>query len=365
MSEPLKHMYNVQFFERLCPVLNEVIPNFDERRFVYDVFDTTWPDLELKQRTRQITVALGRCLPSDYREAVELVICLSNLLRKKEKQQSYPYIFLPDFIELFGLDHFSRSMKAIEECTKFVSAEFAIRPFIIRYPQKTMKRMLAWSKHPHPSVRRLSSEGCRPRLPWAMGLPAFKKDPSLILPILENLKCDPSEYVRRSVANNLNDIAKDHPDMALKIAKEWKGVSPVTEWIIKHGCRTLLKRGHESVLNLHGFNTNAKAFIKDFTLSKKVTIGDSLAFDFTFFHQETTATSFRLEYIIDYLTRSGKTSRKVFKITEHTFEPGTCIQFTRKQSFKDFTTRKHFAGKHYLRILSNGKELAGSEFLVC
>ena len=169
-----------------------------------------------------------------------------------------------------------------------------------------MQRMLVWSKHPHPSVRRLSSEGCRPRLPWAMGLPAFKKDPSLILPILENLKCDPSEYVRRSVANNLNDIAKDHPDIALKIAKKWKGVDPATDWIIKHGGRTLLKRGHESILNLHGFNTNAKAFIKDLTLSKKVTIGDSLLFDFSFFHQEATATSFRLEYVIDYLTRSGK-----------------------------------------------------------
>ena len=223
MSEPLKFMYNVQFFERLVPVLKEVIPRFEERKFVYSVFDTAWADLELKQRTRQVTRALHRTLPSEYPQAVEMVIAISNLLRTKEKAQSYPFIFLPEYIELYGMDHFSLSMKAIEESTKLVSAEFAIRPFIIRYPKETMATMLSWSKHPEASVRRLASEGCRPRLPWAMGLPDFKKDPGPILPILENLKNDSSEYVRRSVANNLNDIAKDHPDLALQIAKKWKG----------------------------------------------------------------------------------------------------------------------------------------------
>jgi len=213
-------------------------------------------------------------------------------------------------------------------------------------------------------VRRLSSEGCRPRLPWAMGLPDFKKDPSPILPILENLKADPSEYVRRSVANNLNDIGKDHPEIALQIARAWKGKSPETDWIIKHGCRTLLKRGHETALNLNGFDPKAKASVKEVTHSAKVAIGDRLDFGFTFLSQEKKSTRFRLEYAVDYQTRSGKVSRKIFKLTENTFEPFEPIQILRKQSFKDLTTRKHFKGRHYLRIFANGRELAGSEFFV-
>jgi len=364
MSEPLKYMYNVNFFERLYPVLKSVIPGFEERRFVYSVFDAEWPDLELKQRTRQITKALSKCLPTEYPKAVELVVSIASLLREKEKEQSYPFVFLPEYIELYGLNHFSLSMKALEESTKLVSAEFAIRPFIVHYPRETMKYMVAWSKHPDASVRRLSSEGCRPRLPWAMGLPDFKKDPAPILPILENLKADPSEYVRRSVANNLNDIAKDHPEIALQIARAWQGVSPETDWIIKHGCRTLLKRGHEAALNLNGFDPKAKASVKEFTLSGKVAIGDRLDFGFTFLSREKKSTRFRLEYALDYQTRSGKVSRKVFKLTENTFEPHEPIHILRKQSFKDLTTRKHFKGRHYLRILVNGKELAGREFLV-
>lgn len=365
MSEPLKYMYNVQFFERLCPVLKKVIPHFEERTFVYTVFDTAWPDLELKQRTRQITKALRKCLPSEYPKAIEMVVSISNLLRRQEREQNYPFIFLPEYIELYGIDHFEISMKAIEESTKLVSAEFAIRPFIIRYPQETMHYMVSWSKHPEASVRRLSSEGCRPRLPWAIGLPDFKKDPSPILPILENLKTDSSEYVRRSVANNLNDIAKDHPDVTLQIAKKWRGISPETDWIIKHGCRTLLKRGDQAILDLHGFNPEANAYVKKLEVSKKVTIGENLEFSFRFLNQEDKSTRFRLDYAIDYQSRTGKISRKIFKLTEKAFEPGVSILFHRKQSFKDFTTRKHYKGKHYLRILANSKELARSEFFVC
>ncbi len=366
MSEPLKYMYNPQFFERLCPVLKEVIPQFEERKFVHSVFDTRWPELELKQRTRQVTKALHSCLPVEFPKAMEMVVSISHRLRKdKEHEQMYPFIFLPEYIELYGMNHFELSMKAIEESTKLVSAEFAIRPFIIRYPKETMKHMLLWSRHPEASVRRFSSEGCRPRLPWAMGLPDFKKDPSPILPILENLKTDPSEYVRRSVANNLNDIAKDHPDLALQIAKKWSGKCAATDWIVRHGCRTLLKRGNEAILDLHGFNPQAKAGIKDFQATSKVFIGDHLDFSFTFINKEINSSRFRLEYAIDYQTLSGKISKKIFKVTENTFDPSLLYHFKRKQSFKDLTTRKHFKGKHCLRILSNGKELASTEFLVC
>jgi hypothetical protein len=198
-----------------------------------------------------------------------------------------------------------------------------------------------------------------------MGLPDFKRDPSPILPILENLKADPSEYVRRSVANNLNDIAKDHPDLALRIAEAWSGKNPATDWIVKHGCRTLLKRGNEAVLHLHGFNPLAKASVDQLMATKEVLIGGHLAFSFVFVNKEKRRSRFRLEYSIDYQTLSGKISRKVFKLTENSFEPFQTFEFKRRQSFKQLTTRKHFKGKHRLRILSNGKEKASMEFFVC
>lgn len=364
MSEPLKYMYNPQFFNELCPTLKEVIPHFDERKFIYSVFDTSWPDLELKQRTRQVTKALQDCLPKEFPKAVKMIVDISNLLRKKNRQQRYPYIFLPDYIELCGIDHFDLSMNALEESTQLISAEFAVRPFILRYPTETMQYMMKWSEHCQPSVRRLASEGCRPRLPWGIGIPALKKDPSSIIPILENLKEDASEDVRRSVANNLNDIAKDHPEIALKLAKKWRGKSEATDWIIKHGCRTLLKKGDQSVLRLHGFEPAAQGEIVDFEVTNKVAVGDYLNFSFAFVNREERSTRFRLEYAIDYITRSGKKSIKVFKITENIFSASEWIHFKRKQSFKDLTTRKHFEGKHRIRLLANGRELANAEFFV-
>jgi 3-methyladenine DNA glycosylase AlkC len=364
MPEPLKLMYNSKFFEDVCPLIKEVVPGFPERPFIYFVFDNEWPDLELKQRTRRITNALGQFLPKNYPKAVEYVKALSRLLLTKCKGQStYPYIFLPDFIEVFGMDHFDVSMRGLEETTKLVSAEFAIRPFIMKYPQ-TMKVMRRWSKHSDPAVRRLSSEGCRPRLPWGMALPQFKDNPSPIIPILENLKSDPSESVRRSVANNLNDIAKDNPDIALTIAKKWKGSCPETDWIIKHGCRTLLKQGDVNVLNLHGYNHRSKAEVMDFDVDKTVKVGQHLSFHFYFVSHENHESRFRLEYAIDYKTATGRISRKIFKVAENSFEPEVKVFISRKKSFEDFATRKHFRGEHVIRILVNSVEKARREFLV-
>src|SRR5690606_608739 len=216
--EPLKYMYNVDFFEKLSAALVKVIPNFPEKQFIHHVFDTRWPELELKQRTTQVAQALYKCLPSDFSKSVSSVVALANHIRTTENfQAGYPLIFIPEYISSYGLQHFELSMRALEDITQLISAEFAIRPFILQYPEKTMRQMLSWSKHPSAAVRRLSSEGCRPRLPWAPALPEFKKDPTPVLAILENLKCDPSEFVRRSVANNLNDIAKDHPEIALEV----------------------------------------------------------------------------------------------------------------------------------------------------
>jgi len=365
MTTPLKYMYNPAYFEKICPVLNQSLPGFDCRDFIFRIFNNEWPDKELKERVRHIAVVLHNFLDKDFRKGSRQVVAIAEALMKTERLQGFENMFLADYIEVFGIDHPDESLTALEEVTKLVSGEFAVRPFIQRYPEKTMKYIYAWSESEHASVRRLSSEGCRPRLPWAMALPRFKEDPSPILPILERLKDDPSDYVRRSVANNLNDIAKDHPDLILQLAEKWRGKSPGTDWIIKHGCRSLLKKGHSQALSLHGFNPKSSAHVRQLLLPAKVRIGEYLDFRFAFVNKEKKPTPFRLEYAIDYITSTGKISRKVFKLKENLFLPGQRVTIQRKQSFKDFTTRKHFPGKHRLSILANGKKIAATEFLVC
>lgn len=163
-------------------------------------------------------------------------------------------MFFPDYIERFGMEDYAVAVGTMERLTAFTSCEFAVRPFIKKHEGQMLEQMLGWSEHSSHHVRRLASEGSRPRLPWAMALPKLKKDPSPILPILENLKVDSSEYVRRSVANNLNDISKDNPDVALSVFRDWIGHSPETNRIVKHGCRTLLKQGVPEAMELFGFS---------------------------------------------------------------------------------------------------------------
>lgn len=364
MATPLKYMYNPAYFESLCPVLHECVSGFDSREFVFRVFNNNWPDMELKERVRHISNALHPFLDKSFPAAAQQLICIARTIMEKTELRGFSNIFLPDYIEIHGLEYPDDALDAFEEITKLVSAEFGIRPFIARYPDKVMKRMLRWALSDNKDVRRLASEGCRPRLPWAMALPDFKADPSPVLPILEKLKDDPSEYVRKSVANNLNDIAKDHPDVVLGLARKWIGQSPRTNWIIKHGCRSLLKKGDDSALSLHGFNPKSKARVRQLLHPGEVKIGESLDFTFAFVNAESLPTPFRIEYAIDYLTSTGKKSTKVFKLKENLFKPGESVIIKRKQSFRDFTTRKHFPGKHRISILANGKKIAASDFTV-
>jgi 3-methyladenine DNA glycosylase AlkC len=222
--------------------------------------------------------------------------------------------------------------------------------------------MYKWSNHPNAMVRRLSTEGFRPRLPWGMAVPYLKKDPSVILPVLEKLKQDESESVRRSVANNLNDIAKDHPEIVLKLAAEWSGQSKETDWVIRHGSRTLLKKGNAGALKHFGLAEAKGVKIEALQTSKKrIKVGDALNISFSL--KVKAEIKLRIEYGIDFVKANGKTSRKIFKLSEGFFEKGT-YEFSRKQSFKDFTTRKHYAGKHTLAIIVNGVEKGNVEFSV-
>ncbi len=359
-------MFSRALLQGFAQTVCQVRPAFDAAAFLKMVFNDDWEQRELKQRMRHIAECLGAALPPEYPKALSILVEVTELLLAEQGEKMvFEYCFLPDFVEVFGQEHPDQSIPALATLTRWSSAEFAIRPFLLRYPEGMYPQMLAWSVHESPLVRRLSSEGFRPRLPWGMGIPALKRDPAPILPVLENLKNDPAETVRRSVANNLNDISKDHPELVINRAKQWQGRNPDTDWIVRHALRGLLKKGHPEALALFGFDQSVSGIeIEQLLVPDSVKIGDKLAFSFLVKNTSRQAQQIRLEYGIDYLTGTGKISRKVFKIKEMTLNAGGQEIIQRHQQFTNFTTRKHYPGEHQLRILVNGREMVQRAFKV-
>ncbi|MCL2592007.1 MAG: DNA alkylation repair protein [Defluviitaleaceae bacterium] len=373
MVEALKDMFNKEFFDRFTKDLKLIIKDFNTRKFISQIMDDEWEKKEFKQRCWHITTVLKNFLPADYKDAIAKILELLSHLKDVHNfseiddttfglSLEYGWI-LDNFVEQYGLDDYETSIKAIEKITQFTSCEFSVRPFIIKYPEKMMKQMLAWSKHEHWGVRRLSSEGCRPRLPWSMALPNLKENPAPIIPILENLKNDVSRFVRLSVANNLNDIAKDNPATVINLVKKWQGKSENINWIIKHGCRTLLKQGNAETMEIFGFNDIKDISIKDFKISTpKVKINESLEFGFTLMNNSSKKIKIRLEYGIYYQKANETLSKKVCKISEKEYAKNSITHITRKHSFKVVTTRVLHPGLHQVSIIINGKEFEKYDF---
>lgn len=364
MPELLKNIYNREFFEEFTEALGQVYPEFDKSSFLNQIFSNDWIEKELKHRIRHITNILNLTLSGSYIRDVRILLNSIQWLQQNGIQEkSIEYMFIPDYIEQFGLNHYKVSIDALESITKFTSCEFAVRPFIQKYPDTMIEQMLEWSVHPHPMVRRLSSEGCRPRLPWAMAIPSLKLNPDKIIPILEALKNDDSESVRRSVANNLNDISKDNPSVVIRLSNKWHGHSNEINWVIKHGCRTLLKQGNAKVLNLFGFGSVKDIQIENIQIiTPVVKIGGALAFQFQLINQSKTNAKIRLEYGIYYQKMNGSLSKKVFKISEKIYPQKSSTTIIRKQSFKIITTRKFHPGLHQLSIVINGTETKKTNF---
>ncbi len=355
MPEPLKNLYNESFIKTLCCNLEAAYTKFDSEKFRGCIFDEEWDNKELKQRMRHISQTLHKFLPSDYRESIKILKCVSPQFHGFE-----PMIF-PDFVELYGLNDYKESILALEHFTLDSSSEFAVRPFIMKYNSKMMAQMEKWAESSNYHVRRLASEGCRPRLPWAMALPEFKKDPQPVFKILEKLKNDESEYVRRSVANNLNDISKDNPQKVIEIAKAWLGENSNTNWIVKHACRSLLKQGVPEIMGIFGYVKPSHMDIEGFEVQKSVSVGRYLKFSFNLRTQKSRLGKLRIEYAIHFLKYNGKHTRKVFKISE-----SYCSEqkkgIIKEHSFKVITTRKYYAGIHGITIIVNGQDLLCDKF---
>lgn len=363
MPELLKNRYCYESLHELAVRIVDVYHSFQADAFVNEIMNETWDELGLKARMRQIALNLGKYLPVDYEKALGVIDRV--IAGYPEGFNDFTLMYFPDFVEVFGQDecNWDLSIAALERYTQSSSSEFAVRPFIINHEERMMRQMSAWAKHDNEHVRRLASEGCRPLLPWGQVLDSFKKDPSPVLYILDQLKADPSLYVRKSVANNLNDISKNHPGLVAKLAKDWYGKNNHTDWIIKHGCRTLLKKGDRDVLEIFGFTDSCCINVDRFSLSPpSVTIGEDITFSFTI--QSAKPAKVRLEYGIDYVKANHKRNRKIFQISELTLTENQKKSYTKTHSFANFTTRKHYPGPHTITLIVNGTEHSSLNFEV-
>lgn len=357
MPELLKNYYNLALINKLAETLGSFYPALNTKDFINSVFNNEWESKELKQRMRHITHCLHHALPISYPKQIAI------LEKAAPHFNGFVAMFFPDFVEVYGLNDLATSVDALEHFTQYSSSEFAVRPFIIKYPNDMIKQHLIWSKHKNYHVRRLASEGIRPRLPWAIALPLFKKDPSPILPILNNLINDEQEYVRRSVANCLNDISKDHPQMVIDFINKWQNYSTNTNWILKHASRGLLKKGNEEVLKLFGIENNLNIRLYDFNIDKSILkIGDSFTFQFNIQLLENNDTKIRLEYNIYYMKANGKLSAKIFQIGTYVLNSNEVFKVNKKHAFINLTTRKHYTGTHKIAVVVNGKELGFLDF---
>jgi 3-methyladenine DNA glycosylase AlkC len=355
MAERLKDIFFTEAsLDTFADAIQKYYPRFDRKKFHQLVNDAEWKKRELKAKMRHVSQCLHETLPGSYKTT------LGILQKAAPHVKGFEAMSLPDYVELYGLDDWASSLPALAVFTRYASAEFAIRPFIARDPEKAMKTVLTWAGDKNEHVRRLASEGCRPRLPWGMALQVFKKDPSLILPVLEKLKNDSSDFVRRSVANNLNDISKDHPDVVLDVCERWNGKSRRTDSIVKHACRGMLKAGNKRAMALFGYADPKKLRVKKLELDRKtVAIGEDLQYHFDVEVKAPQECEVRLEIAVYYVRPRGKHSKKIYKIREGKFKPGVHT-IARKLSFKDQSTRKHHPGTHEFSILVNGIEKASA-----
>jgi len=356
MAKLLKDNYTREYIENLSCKIQHCFTAFDKENFVDYIFDKTWQELELKARMRHIACSLNLFIPLSYPQQLDILKAVSKDF------VSFEAMFFQDFVEVFGLDDFENSMQALEVFTIDSSSEFAIRQFILKDEEKTMKQMQTWAYSKNEQIRRLASEGCRPRLPWAMALNRFKKEPSKVFEIIEILKNDKSKYVMKSIANNLNDISKDHPKLLINFVKNNLGSSKELDWICKHASRTLLKQGDKTLLALFGFHKVTHLNVTHLKYDKKVKIGTALTFSFNIETKEEIG-KVRVEYAIDYLKSNNTHNKKLFMITQNEIK-SSLKTFCKKQSFKDMSVRKHYLGKHYLSIIINGEEKIKREFFI-
>ena len=361
MAEPLKNHFGADVPQAIAAMVAKVHSPFPVKKFTRDALAGYEP-LSLTERGRHITRVLRDHLPQDYPKAVDILVRSSSQPSgRKVGSGMGSFLFMPHcfYIADFGLNHFDESMAAQYVFTQRFTCEFSIRPFLIKHPTATLAQLRKWASDPNERVRRLVSEGTRPRLPWAMRLPAFQADPAPVIELLEMLKDDPALYVRRSVANNLNDIGKDHPDLLANTAQQWlKGASPEREWIVRHALRWAVKQGEPGALKALGFGKKAEVALSHASVSPaSAQVGGSVKIEFDLTNPTARSQDVMVDFQIHYVKASGGTAAKVFKLKALTLAAGETAHLQKTVSLREMTTRKHYTGSHKVDVLVNGAPL--------
>ncbi|NJO05390.1 MAG: DNA alkylation repair protein [Chloroflexaceae bacterium] len=370
MSETpkFKDYFGIALAHRLAGDLQAQSPCFDAPRFVERIAANVDP-LELKGRVALFSTALREHLPPTYPEALDVLAgILGPELPAEAGMFDLGFHLMPvaHFVEVYGStepDHFERSLQMINAITRRHTGEFAIRPYLIHYPDRTLPVLRQWASDPNTHVRRLVSEGSRPRLPWASQIPAFIKDPSPIFALLELLKDDPSPYVRKSVANNLNDITKDHPEQVLAVVARWQtDASPERRWIIRHALRTLIKRGDPAALQVLTIDRPQVALVQFSIAPATLQLGESLMLDCTLQSTAAHAQNLVIDYVVHHVRANGSTGPKVFKLRNVTIGGGEQITIQKRHPMRLITTRRYYPGLHRIELQVNGEIVGEAAF---
>ncbi|XOK13637.1 DNA alkylation repair protein [Agrobacterium tumefaciens] len=353
----LKEIFNREKLRHIADQTRAVHPQFDISAFMALATENL-EALGIMQRMRQVATSLHATLPGDYARNIEILTAAAPGIGN-----GFASISLPEYVALYGLDDFDLSMEALHYFTRFGSSEFAIRHFLQRDMARTLAVMETWSRHENEHVRRLASEGCRPRLPWSFQLKPLIDDPSPVTGILEAMKADEALYVRKSVANHLNDITKDNPAFVLALIDAWPKENPHTRWITRQALRTLIKKGDAAALAHLGAHEEAEIALAAFQVTPdKVALGNPVRISASFTSTAKRPQKLVIDYAVHYVKKSGDASAKVFKWKEIELQPGETCALSITRAIRDFTTRKHYPGLHRVDLMINGKLVAESAF---
>jgi 3-methyladenine DNA glycosylase AlkC len=368
MPEALKDSFPLEIAQDHAVRIQRHEPGFPVAAFLGQVADG-WEELELMARGQRIADALWENAGIPYPRLVEILVAeLGAELERTEDNGMTPFRHLPVsfLVARFGLDHLEESLEAMHALTRRFTAEFCIRPFLDRHRDAVLPRLREWARDPSPHVRRLVSEGTRPRLPWASRLREFQRDPSLALPLLEMLRDDPHPYVRRSVANHLNDIGKDHPQVLLEVARAWwPDASPERRRLLEHALRVRIKEGDPEVLELLGYGATESVEVGKVSFDpKSVHLGDSIEVSFEVRNTSSIAQDLLVDLRLHAVKQDGSARPRVFKGRRVALGPGESSPVSLSLSFRPMTTRTHHPGRHEVEALVNGVAHPLGSFLV-
>ncbi|MEN0066804.1 MAG: DNA alkylation repair protein [Myxococcota bacterium] len=359
MTTPERKRFKDWFDEAAANAIGDQIqrayPDFAKKEFL-DLATANLNRLEMMERVKQWSDAMAATLPPPPESLRILTASLPAPLDGTDSvTDGYLQWPVGQYIADHAVDHFEPAMTAMIELTQRLSSEFAVRPFVERYPEATFNRLLTLTSHENPHVRRWCSEGIRPRLPWGRKLHALIKDPNPIWPILEALKDDDEPYVRKSVANVLNDIAKDHPAAVVERGQTWSKDAPAGRaWIIKHGLRSLVKAGHPGALAVVGFDPPKDIAVKLVASPMRVAVGGTLTLEMALHNQSKRDQALLVDYAITFMRKAGPGAPKVFKGSTVTVAAGQRTSMTKRHVFRQTTIRRLYPGPHQVAVQVNG-----------